>query len=59
MYRSSVCIFGGIFMSKDKEEKSNFDRDDTYDRMYFGKGGCMLFLAVVAIIYIIFDIYWR
>ncbi|MGM0837935.1 MAG: hypothetical protein ACQEV7_17485 [Bacillota bacterium] len=43
-------------MNKDKDEKSVFDRDDTYDRMYFGKGGCGLFLAVVAISYIIINI---
>ncbi|MFE7064048.1 hypothetical protein ACFVAD_18100 [Sutcliffiella sp. NPDC057660] len=43
-------------MVKDKSEMSVFNRGDTYDRMYFGKGGCMLFLAVVAIIYIIIDI---
>lgn len=54
MYVTSVRISGGIFMVKDKGEKSV--RGDTYDRMYFGEGGCMLFLAVVAIIYIIIDI---
>ncbi|MCA1320957.1 hypothetical protein LC085_13630 [Bacillus tianshenii] len=38
------------------EKKSVLNRGDTYDRIYFGKGGCMLFIVVVAIIYIIIDI---
>lgn len=46
-------------MNMNKGEKSVFDRDDTNDRMYFGKAGCGLFLAVVAIIYIAIDIFWR
>lgn len=43
-------------MSEDNGKRSIFDKDDTYDRMYFGKDGCGLFLAAIAIIYIIYNI---
>lgn len=43
-------------MNQDNGKKSVFDKEDTYDRMYFGKAGCGLFLAVIAIIYIIYNI---
>jgi hypothetical protein len=43
-------------MNEDKDKRSIFEKDDTYDRMYFGKGGFGIFLAAIAIIYIIYNI---
>lgn len=43
-------------MNEDNDKRNIFNKDDTYDRMYFGKGGCGLFLAGIAIIYIIYNI---
>jgi hypothetical protein len=31
-------------------------KDDTFDRMYIGKSGCMVFIIVIAIIYVIYNI---
>lgn len=43
-------------MNDDKDQKSVFDKDDTYDRMYYGKSGCGLLLAIIAVIYVIYNI---
>ncbi|MFN7253510.1 MAG: hypothetical protein ACK4M9_22455 [Anaerobacillus sp.] len=43
-------------MDENKDKRSIFEKDDTSDRMYYGKGGFGLFLAAIAIIYIIYNI---
>ena len=41
------------------DKKSVSDKDDNYDRMFFGNGkiGCGLIMAVIAVVYIVYNIF--